>query len=153
MKPDDKNSGHLEKDHSGKNKNGHPNQSQDPKLTSAQRKWVINLSSTPLTQLHRKNLAHGPKFVVAPKTTYREYITAIEPAHRSLNTTKAEELRADIYRIFRQSHHPKHNLSKDELKMFKQLKTDKDHIILTIDKGVALVVMDKQDYIKKARNL
>ena len=32
-------------------------------------------------------------------------------------------------------------------------KTDKEHIILPADKGVALVVMDKQEYIKKANIL
>ena len=31
-------------------------------------------------------------------------------------------------------------------------KTDKDCIILTADKGVVLGLMDRQDYIKKARN-
>ena len=35
----------------------------------------------------------------------------------------------------------------------KQLRPDKDHTILTTDQGVTLVVMDRQDYIKKARNL
>ena len=35
----------------------------------------------------------------------------------------------------------------------KQLKTDKEHIVLTADKGVALVVMDRQEYIKKSKIL
>ena len=39
------------------------------------------------------------------------------------------------------------------MKTLKQLKTDKDHMVLTEDKGVALVVMDRQDYIQKARAL
>ena len=39
------------------------------------------------------------------------------------------------------------------MKALKQLRADKDYITLTTDKGVALVVMDRQDYIKKARNL
>ena len=34
-----------------------------------------------------------------------------------------------------------------------KLKSDMDHIILTADKGVALIVMDKNDYIKKMREL
>ena len=88
-----------------------------------------------------------------PNPPYQEYITAIELACQSLNTNEAEELRADIYRAFRHSHPPKHNLSKEEWKALKQLKTDKDHIVLIADKGVALVVMDRQEYIKKARAL
>ena len=34
-----------------------------------------------------------------------------------------------------------------------QLKMDKDSVILTADKGVAMVVMDKEDYITKAETL
>ena len=34
-----------------------------------------------------------------------------------------------------------------------QLKPDKDQMILTIDKGMVLVVMDRKEYIRKARDL
>ena len=37
--------------------------------------------------------------------------------------------------------------------VIKQLRADKDHMILNADKGVALVVMERQDYIWKNRNL
>ena len=35
----------------------------------------------------------------------------------------------------------------------RELKKDRDHIVLTADKGVAMVIMDRQDYISKANNL
>ena len=35
----------------------------------------------------------------------------------------------------------------------KQLKADKDRIILTTDKGIALVILEKKDYIEKAKQL
>ena len=35
----------------------------------------------------------------------------------------------------------------------RELKRDRDRIVLTADKGVAMVVMDKQDYINKANQL
>ena len=35
----------------------------------------------------------------------------------------------------------------------KELKLDTNRLILTADKGVALVVLDKEDYIKKAEDL
>ena len=41
------------------------------------------------------------------------------------------------------------NLRIEEWKAPKQLKTDKDCTVLTADKGVALVVMGRQEYIKK----
>ena len=43
------------------------------------KKWVINLSNTPLTENQEKLLARGPKFVIKPKQPpVEEYITAIE---------------------------------------------------------------------------
>ena len=34
-----------------------------------------------------------------------------------------------------------------------ELKGDKDRLVLTADKGIAMVVMGKQDYINKSNNL
>ena len=48
---------------------------------------------------------------------------------------------------------PKHNLTKAQNLAIRQLKKDRDHIVLTADKGVAMVIMDRQDYISKANNL
>ena len=41
------------------------------------------------------------------------------------------------------------NLALRELK----LKRDRDHIVLTADNGVTMVIMDRQDYINKANHL
>ena len=64
-----------------------------------------------------------------------------------------EELRSDIYRVLRQPHQLKPNLRKEEIEAIKQLKADKDCMVLTTDKGVALEIMDRSDYIKKAKEL
>ena len=48
---------------------------------------------------------------------------------------------------------PKPNLTKEESKGLAKLKRDKDRVVLTADKGVAIVVMDKEDYIQKAESL
>ena len=45
------------------------------------------------------------------------------------------------------------NISKKELISLKELKLDNNGLILTADKGVALVVIDKDEYIKKAEDL
>ena len=64
---------------------------QGPKRT---KKWVINLSSIPLTKDQENLLAHGPNFVVTPqKPPLGEYITNIEKACQSLDTNNVEELR------------------------------------------------------------
>ena len=68
-------------------------------------KWVINLSSKPLTPAQRSVLAKGPNFAVSPKQPPNlEYITAIEAACTKLSQQDAEELTADINRVLRSSH-------------------------------------------------
>ena len=59
-----------------------------------------------------------------------------------MDINSAEELRSDVYRVLRHPRQLRTNLSKEEMTAIKQLKADKDRIILTADKGVALVVMD-----------
>ena len=68
-------------------------------------KWVINLSSKPLTPAQRSVLAKGPNFVVAAKQPPNlEYIAAIEAAFTKLSQQDAEELRAEVNRVLRSSH-------------------------------------------------
>ena len=81
---------------------GYPMEGSNPK-------WVINLSSKPLTQAQR----------------------------------------ADINRVLRSSLSPKPNLTKAQSIALR----DRDHIVLTADKGVAMVIKDRQDYINKANAL
>ena len=68
-------------------------------------------------------------------------------ACQSLKPSEADEFRADIARVLKQARPSKSNISKEEWKAIKELRADKDHLVLTADKGVALVVIDKKDYI------
>ena len=118
------------------------------------KKWVINLSSVPLTKDQESLLEHGPNFAITPpRPPYGEYIKAIETACQSLDPNSTEELRSDVYRILRHPRHLRTNLRKEEITAIKQLKVDKERVILTADKDMALVVMDRCDYIKKAKAL
>ena len=45
------------------------------------------------------------------------------------------------------------NITKEEQKAIGELKRDNNRLILTADKGVSLVVMDKEDYVQKAKEL
>ena len=118
------------------------------------KKWVINLSKVPLTKDQEDLLAHGPNFVITPKKPpLGEYITNIEKVCQSLDANSAEELRSDIYRVLRQTHHLKPNIKRKELEALRQLKEDKSCMVLTTNKGVALVVIDRTDYIRKAKDL
>ena len=89
-----------------------------------------------LTKAQRSVLAKGPTFVVTPRHPPNlEYITAIEAACTKLGQQDAEELRAEINTVLRSSHPPKPNLTKSQLQAIWELKRDRDHIVLTAEKG------------------
>ena len=80
---------------------------QGPSNEGPNPRWVINLSSKPLTPVQRSVLAKGPNYAVTPRQPPNlEYITAIEAACTKLSQQDAEELRADINRVLRSSHPP-----------------------------------------------
>ena len=115
--------------------------------------WVVNLSCQPLSPAQETVLAHGPNFAVTPKTPFQEYITAVEVACQSLKPSEADEFRADIARVLKQAMPSKSNISKEEWRVIKELRANKECLILTADKGVALVVIDKKEYIQKMQLL
>ena len=81
-------------------------------------------------------LAKGPNFVVSPRHPPNlGYITAIESVCTKLGQQDAEELRPDINRVLRSSCPPKPNLTKAQSQAIRELKRDRDHIVLTADKG------------------
>ena len=78
---------------------------------------------------------------------------AIEHACSKLNQGEAEELRVEVKNVLKKVQLPKTNIYRKEMKAMKELKEDGKITILNAEKGVALVVMDKEDYIKKAEDL
>ena len=117
-------------------------------------KWVINLSKTELTTAQKTVLANGPNYAISPSNIPSiEYITAIETIGQKLKEEEVPELKADINTILRKGQVPKSNLNKEERRALSQLRKDQDRVILTADKGVAMVVLDKEDYISKAQEL
>ena len=137
-------------------KNG-TNEGQDRDRENREKnRWVINLSSTPLTEEQERLLAHGPKFVITPRETpVKDYIVATEQACIKIEQGKQEEFRVEVKRLLKRDQNNKKqaNISKEELKAMKELKLDTNRLILTADKGVAFVVIDKEDYIKKVEDL
>ena len=101
-------------------------------------------------------MAHRPKFVITPRETpVKEYIAATEQACTKIEQGKQEDFRVEVKRLLKQDQNNKRqaNVSKEELKALKELKLDNNRLILTADKGVALVVIDKEEYIKKTEDL
>ena len=77
------------------------------------------------------------------KPPYRKYITAVKQACLNQKLHNAEELRAEINGALRHEHNPRRNITKEEAQALAELRKDHSRVILTADKGVALVVMDR----------
>ena len=117
-------------------------------------KWVVNLSSQPLSQAEKSLLTHGPNYAVTSRhPPVIECITAIEEVCQKLERGEAEELRGEVKAILKRAHPPKPNISREEQKAMEELRKDTTRTVLTADKGVALVVMDQKEYQKKAEEL
>ena len=82
-----------------------------------------------------------------------DYIRAIESVCPKLKEEDTMELRANVNSLLRRAKVPKANLTRQERIGLSQLKKDKDRVILTADKGVAMVVMDREEYNNKVQEL
>ena len=98
----------------------------------------------------------APTVVVVEGEGLHAYITAIEQASSKLPTQEADELRSDVNRILKQlqqQHNKQCNLNPSQHRALTELKKDNTRVVLTADKGVAMVIMDQQDYTNKAQAL
>ena len=78
------------------------------------KRWVVNLSSQPLTEAQTNLLAHGPHFTVTSKSPPTiECITAIEEICQKLEQGEVEELGGEVKAILN-THPPKQNITKEE---------------------------------------
>ena len=117
-------------------------------------KWLHNLSSTPFTDAQMKILSRGPNFAILPRNPpVGEYIASIENACMKLKPGKADELRGKIKTILKKIKNPTNNITREEKKALVELKRDTNRTILTANKGVSLVVLNREDYQKKALEL
>ena len=122
--------------------------------TKSRAKWVINISSKPLSTVQERLLAWGPNFAIVPREPpIVNCITEVEKVCQKLEHGVADELRGRIKTILKKAKTPRQNITKEEHKAIGELKRDNNRLVLTADKGVALVVMDKEDYVQKAREL
>ena len=103
------------------------------------------MSSKPLTEVQEQLLAHRPNVAVTPRhPPIGEYIAAIERTCQCLKQGEAEELRAEVKAVMKKSQTPRHNITMEEQKALKELKDDNTWVFLTADKGVCMVVLDRE---------
>ena len=71
-------------------------------------KWVINMSSNPLTEAQKQLLALGPNFTISPKSpSIGEYIAAVEQTCQSLAQGEAEELHVEAKAVIKKIQPPR----------------------------------------------
>ena len=119
--------------------------------------WVINLSKKNLTETEQRVLSKGPGFATVPKFSTIDIAAPIEAglqlsSESPLAIETARIKICDVLNRAKQSR-PKTNFSRSEKEAYKQLRNDEDIQIVQADKGNATVVMDSEDYDKKAREL
>ena len=76
----------------------------------------------------------------------------MEQAYQHLTQGEAEELQVEVKAVLKKAHPPRPNITREEQKALKELSDDKSRVILTADKEVLMVVMDRE-YIRKAEEL
>ena len=82
-----------------------------------------------------------------------ECVTAVEKICQKLRQGEADELRGKVKTILKKAQPPRQNITKEERKTIGELKRDNNRLIRTTAKGMAPVVMDKEDYVQKAKEL
>ena len=125
------------------------------------KKWVIILSSKPLSDGEQSLLQKGPNFAVSSsKVPLTEYIAVTKGICDELgeNTvgkdcTEIYQKTKEVLQHFKEKKGHTRNTTKEEWQAIKTLKEDFSHVVLTADKGVALVVMGKSQYIGKCMAL
>nr|VZI40743.1 unnamed protein product [Spirometra erinaceieuropaei] len=125
-----------------------------PNPTSSRNdKRVHNLSSTELTKDQMQVLRHEASF----NTADAKPVNMIAAMESILCQTEATEETKSLIRhqvsSLLMAHRPREVLSKVERDALRELKADKDLIIVPPDKGRSTVVLDRTDYLQKAKGL
>ena len=117
-----------------------------------QDEWIVNLSSTTITDHQKSVLSKGLNFAPTPnKVPVPKIIGNIETAlkYSKASLESISQARSQIVKILSKQRKLTPNLSPEESKALKELKNNESIMILPADKGRATVIMDKDDYDRK----
>ena len=156
-----KRGGHSNNIHSNKydwpypySNNQHQNNQNNQNNRQNKNKWVINISDKPLSTDGDRLLAHGPNYAIVLKDPpIVQCVAAIEHACTKWEEGKVDEFRVQVKVAIQKIQKLKPNITRGERIAIAELKKDPSRMVLTADKGVALVVMNTEDYKKKAEEL
>ena len=82
-----------------------------------------------------------------------EFISATELTCQRLSEQDTQELSVEVKYLLKRAKTPRSNIMKEEKKALKELRDDQDRMVLTMDKGVAMMVMDRKEYMDKEEGL
>ena len=107
------------------------------------KKWVINLSSKPLTDGEQSLLQKGPKFAVSSsRVSLTKYIAVTKRICDELGENMTGKDCTEIYQKTKEilQHYQKkkshtHNITEEDREAIKTLREDASHMVLTVDKG------------------
>jgi hypothetical protein len=120
--------------------------------TTKDDKKIINLSSHDLNNEEVKILKKGLGFAIAPKTVPIENIVcSVEDNIKNLSEEDKDAIRQDCTLVLKNAKPPKNNINKNEHEAIKNLRNNKNIVILKADKGGATIVMNRMDYNTKMR--
>ena len=126
--------------------------SQKQPLTQPGLSGFKNLSSTSLTEAQDSFLARGPNFVIvlldSPKGEYVKAVVVSLSKNSTPNCGRTQGRNQQGSKAFF-PHQTQHHQGGGQM----ILRKDSSWVIHTVDKMVAIVVLDKQDYITKAEDL
>ena len=130
---------------------GHQNQ-RNPEHHN--KKVVVNISDTQLTDEQLKVLSRGLNFSESPtQVPTFDIIKSIESSTVKLAPEKLAEFKAQIKKAIEKHKIHNRNLSLEEIEALKKLKENKNIIISKADKGNVTVIQNKNDYEQKMSNL
>jgi PHD/YefM family antitoxin component YafN of YafNO toxin-antitoxin module len=124
------------------------NNKKDIRDTNA--KNVVNLSTRTLNKTELGVLERGLNFVLSSSSIPTDnIICCIEDGIQNLSDEDKEFIRQDFSVILRKSKPLRRNMSNEERTALKNLRNDKNLVILKVDKGGAIVLMNLSDYNRK----
>ncbi|XP_064463281.1 uncharacterized protein LOC135374214 [Ornithodoros turicata] len=140
--------------------------SQDRKLTSLTKAdrtqpsadvagFVKNISSGQLSPVETSVLAKGHGFnLTTARPPLAKMVAAVEDGIRHLDSSIQEQVRLKPIGIMSKIQKQQcHNITREEHKALRSLQEDSKIVILPADKGNSTVVLDRQDYDGKIRDL
>jgi len=111
---------------------------------------VFNLSNVGLKEPTQKIIGYGLNYDIALENIpIKELICDVENIVYGIPKEKSEELRQESAMVIRREKPLESNLSRDESMELKNLKNNKDIIILKADKGSTTVVLNTVEYERK----